>query len=59
MVNHFLTGEKEKEGFLARRLIQFSGDGQKLFKKGDQNQSVTPLNQMCKVFLYVTAWEIC
>jgi hypothetical protein len=59
MPNHFLTGEKEKEGFFARRLIPFWGDDQNVFKKGDHIQSVFPLDQMCTVILSVSVWEIC
>jgi hypothetical protein len=44
MANHFLTGEKE--GLSARRFIPFGGDDQNVFKKGDQIQSVIPLDQM-------------
>jgi hypothetical protein len=57
MVNHFLTGEKVS--FFARRLIPFWGDDQNVLKKGDQIQSVVPLDQMRKVILSGIAWEIC
>jgi hypothetical protein len=45
----FLTGAKED--FFAGRLNPFWGDDQNAFKKGDQIQSVFPLDQMCKVIL--------
>jgi hypothetical protein len=50
---------KEKEGFIARRLISFWGDDQNVLEKGHQIQSVIPLDQMCKVILSVITWEIC
>jgi hypothetical protein len=56
MPNYFLTGEKEKEGFFARRLILFWGDDQNVFKKGDQMQSVIPLDQMCTAILSDMSW---
>jgi hypothetical protein len=35
IANHFLTGEKEREGFFVRSFMLFWGDDQNVLKKGD------------------------
>jgi hypothetical protein len=38
---------------------KLEGDNQNVFKKGNQSQSVFPLDQMCKLILSVITPEIC
>jgi hypothetical protein len=54
MASHFLTGQKES--FFARRLIRLWRDDQSALRKGDQVQSVIPLDQMGSVMLPVITW---